>query len=261
MSYLLIDIGNSYVKYATYDNNRLSSASLLKNPQFIDALNTRTFKITEPPEGIVLVSVVDKTLTNNIIDELFRLFNCQVQRVTTSTMALGVICGYSDYSLLGADRWLAMIAAFNQVKERSQARPVLVVDCGTVVTADVVDAAGQHLGGWMMPGRFLMRQALGQKASGILYGLENSDSGLECSSIHHDKPVIGKSTRQCVEVGGKLAEAGFLTQCFLQAEKLSAVAPLCIFTGGGAKEIIPLLTVQVDYVPDLVLDGLALFIE
>ncbi len=261
MSYLLIDIGNSYIKYATYDNNQLSPASLLNSLEFIDALNTCRLKIAEPPESVVLVSVVDKTLTNNIIDKLTRFYHCQVQRIETSTEALGVTCGYSNYSLLGADRWLAMIAAFSRVKDQSQARPVLVVDCGTVVTADVVDAGGQHLGGWMMPGSLLMCQALSQKASGILYGLENSGSGLDCNTMQHDTPVIGKSTRQCVDVGGKLAVAGFIGQCFLQAKELSGVAPLCIFTGGGAKEIIPLLTVSVDYVPDLVLDGLALFIE
>jgi len=261
MSYLLIDIGNSYSKYALVDNNRLSSIFHIKNSEFIDALNSGTLKISESPESIVLVSVIEKDLTNNIIDKLSEFFNCAVQQIKTSPIELGVTCGYTNYSLLGADRWVAMIAAFSRVKHSPQVTPVLVVDCGTVITVDVVNAEGQHLGGWMIPGRLLMSQALEQKASGILAGLEHSEPDLQGNNAQQDEPVIGKSTRQCVNAGGQLAEAGFITQCLLQAEKLLGVAPLCILTGGGAKEIVPLLTMRLEYVPELVLDGLALFTE
>lgn len=261
MSYLLIDIGNSYSKYALVDNNRLSSICHVKNTQFMDTLNRGALKTTERPKGIVLVSVIEKSLTNNIIDKLSGFFNCAVQQIKTSPITLGVTCGYTNYSLLGADRWVAMIAAFSRVKNSSQVTPALVVDCGTVITVDVVNVEGQHLGGWMMPGRLLMSQALGQKASGILAGLEYSEPGSQGNNTQQDEPVIGKSTRQCVNAGGKLAEVGFITQCLLQAEKLLGVAPLCILTGGGAKEIAPLLTMRVEYVPELVLNGLALFTE
>ncbi len=261
MSYLLIDIGNSYSKYALVDNNRLSSISHVKNSQFMDVLNSGALKTTERPKGVVLVSVIEKSLTNNIIDKLSKFFNCAVQQIKTSPIALGVTCGYTDYSLLGADRWVAMIAALSWVKKSPQLEPVLVVDCGTVLTVDVVNAEGQHLGGWMMPGRLLMSQALGQKASGILTGLEHSELDLQGNNAQQDEPVIGKSTWQCVNAGGQLAEAGFITECLLQAEKLLGVAPLCILTGGGAKEIAPLLTMRVEYVPELILNGLALFTE
>ncbi len=261
MSYLLIDIGNSYSKYALVDNNRLFSICYVKNSKFMDALNSGALKTTELLKGIILVSVIEKGLTNNIIDKLSQFFDCTVQQVETSAMAFGVTCGYSNYALLGADRWLAMIAAFSWVKDSPQVAPVLVVDCGTVVTVDVVNVDGQHLGGWMMPSRVLMSQSLRQKASGILAGFENSEPDLQGNNIQQDEHVIGKSTWQCVNAGGKLAEVGFIEQCFLHAEKLLGVAPLCILTGGGAKEITPLLTMRVEHIPELVLDGLALFTE
>jgi len=254
------------------DKNGLSPVNSVASQQFLAVLTDGDLKVVESLAGIILVSVMDKALTNNIRNKLSQSFQCTVQQIETSAKAWGVTCGYSDYSLLGADRWLAMIAAFIRVKSRPQAEAILVVDCGTVVTADVVDSEGLHLGGWMMPGLSLMSSTLGSKSSGIHYGLQNSepdlnppsDPGLANNNEQQKKPlmlIIGKSTQQCVVAGGKLAEAGFIEQCFLQTEKLLGFAPLCILTGGSAKELVPLLTMQAEYCPELVLDGLSLFIE
>lgn len=266
MPYLLIDIGNSYTKYTMVDKNGLSPVNIVESKQFFGLLTKGDMKIAESLAGIILVSVMDKASTNNIKNKLSQSFQCSVQQIETSAKALGVTCGYSDYTLLGADRWVAMIAAFARVKDRPQAEAILVVDCGTVVTADVVDSEGLHLGGWMMPGLSLMSSTLGQKSSGIHYGLNNSEPDVDPNLVNsHEQQkkslIIGKSTQQCVDAGGKLAVVGFIEQCFRQTEKLSGFAPLCILAGGGAKELVPLLTMQVEYFPELVLDGLSLFIE
>jgi len=263
MSYLLIDIGNSYTKYATLNENQRSSIHYVKSADFLNVLDLDSLKISASPASILLVSVANETLTRNIKSKLSQVFQCTVQQIKTSATAMGVSCGYSDYALLGADRWVAMLAGFNRIKAQSQAKPVLIVDCGTVVTVDVVDGNGQHLGGWMMPGLLLMNDALGEKASGIYAGLKESAlySDFANTNKQQEPLLIGQSTQQCVTVGGRLAEIGFIQQCFSVSEKLLGCAPLCILTGGGAKEIVPLLPMQVEYLPELVLDGLALFIE
>ncbi len=259
MSYLLIDIGNSYTKYATLNENQWSSIHYVKSAEFLNVLDLDSLKISASPASILLVSVANETLTCNIKDKLSQAFQCTVQQIKTSATAMGVSCGYFDYALLGSDRWVAMLAGFNRIK----AQPVLIVDCGTVVTVDVVDGNGQHLGGWMMPGLLLMNDALGEKASGIYVGLKESAlySDFANTNKQQEPLLIGQSTQQCVTVGGILAEVGFIQQCFSVSEKLLGCAPLCILTGGGAKEIVPLLPMQVEYLPELVLDGLALFIE
>ena len=49
---------------------------------------------------------------------------------------------------LGVDRFLAMLAAL----ERFPNSPLLVIDAGSAVTFDVIDAKGMHQGGLIMPG-------------------------------------------------------------------------------------------------------------
>ncbi len=50
----------------------------------------------------------------------------------------GVKNGYTDPARLGADRWAAVIGAFNRY-----GGPVCVLDAGTAITMDAVDESGQ----------------------------------------------------------------------------------------------------------------------
>jgi len=63
--------------------------------------------------------------------------------------------GYEDPHQMGADRWVAMLAAYTKYQ-----KAVCVIDCGTAVTLDIVSAQGQHLGGLIMPGLDMMQNAL-----------------------------------------------------------------------------------------------------
>lgn len=256
MSYLLIDIGNSFAKYAVYTAKVLTAVHKVKSDSFKEMIDRLVLETPEPLSGIVLVSVADNDLTKSIVDKLSMQFKCSVQQINTVESGLGVKCGYADSTLLGSDRWLAIIAAF-QHKIKTQAKtPVMVVDCGTVITVDVIDNLGQHLGGWMMPGRSMMYDALLEKSSGIKQGLEHTAK--ELSDAKH---VFGNSTQECIEIGNKFAEVGFVEQCFIQTHKKLNEAPLCILTGGGANVLIPMLTMNLEYLPNLIFEGLALFTE
>ncbi len=259
MSYLLIDIGNSYIKYAVYAQNKLLAVNKLTHEQFFAELQSGHLNLTEQPQAIVLVSVIDEASVCKIKEQLSQTFQCSIQQVLTSETTAGVTCGYSDYTLLGADRWVAMVAAFKHAQNSflKDSAAILVVDCGTVVTADVVDNTGQHAGGWMMPGSLLMTDVLVQKASGIHAGLESSIL-LQSRPL---QPGPGSSTADCVIAGSTIAIVGFIEQCFIQAEQRLQQKPLCILTGGGAEELMPLLSITVKHLPELVLEGLVLFIE
>jgi len=62
---------------------------------------------------------------------------------------------YENPERLGADRWAALIGA-----RHSHAGPCLVVTAGTATTVDLLSAAGDFLGGLILPGVELMQQAL-----------------------------------------------------------------------------------------------------
>ena len=63
---------------------------------------------------------------------------------------------------LGADRWVAMIAAHHQVEGA-----VCVFDCGTAITVDLVAASGEHRGGLILPGIDMLVETLQVNTAGI----------------------------------------------------------------------------------------------
>lgn len=74
----------------------------------------------------------------------------------------GVVNAYSDPSRMGVDRWLAMLGAYS-----GWVGPITVLDAGTAITIDHVDASGNHQGGYILPGGGLMAQSLGAGTSGV----------------------------------------------------------------------------------------------
>ena len=69
--------------------------------------------------------------------------------LTPTAEAFGVRCGYHDPSRLGADRWVSIIAAHLAAVRDASRRPACVINAGTALTLDAVDAEGHHAGGMM----------------------------------------------------------------------------------------------------------------
>jgi len=256
MSYLLIDIGNSFTKYTVYMEKSFSSLYRVKTSLFepsVDIIDVDTLKSIKK---IVMVSVADDIVTKKIVNKLSQYFECSIQQVNTTESSFGIKCGYTDYSLLGADRWVAIVAAIKHKENQRETKPVMVIDCGTVITVDIIDNTNQHLGGWMIPSAFMMYRSLLDKSEAIKRSTDK-----ESKTIFDDSLVFGKSTQACVQMGNKFAEVGFIEQCFIQTKNTLKESPQCIVTGEGAKDILSKLTMRVDYIPNLIFEGLALFAE
>jgi type III pantothenate kinase len=145
------------------------------------------------------------------------------------------------------DRWLAMLAAWNLLRG-----PVCVIDCGTALTVDALDANGQHLGGLIVPGLGMMRDSLLEGTDGIAY---DSSAGEESSDS-----LLAHSTRSGVEVGSLYALLAFIDRVMTDLQQELGDEMQCILTGGDAAELAPLLAREVLQQPQLVLDGLALLV-
>src|SRR5260221_2473034 len=102
-----------------------------------------------------------------------KVFRVKIEFVTASQEYHGLTNGYLNPSLLGADRWLALIGAWTLARSA-----LCVVDAGTAVKVDSVDASGQHLGGLIAPGIHMMREALMSKTSDIAKAAEHSTPSL-----------------------------------------------------------------------------------
>jgi type III pantothenate kinase len=125
---------------------------------------------------------------------------------------------------------------------------VVVVDFGTAVTFDVVNAAGNYVGGIIAPGLAAMTDYLHEKTA-LLPKIK----------IREVKTAVGKSTEHAMLVGAVHGYRGLVRELIaelkreLRAKKLPVVA-----TGGYAKLIAAKLPEISAVAPDLTLEGLRL---
>lgn len=256
MNYLLIDTGNSFSKFVFYTSQQYSVVTRCETSALVDSIIRFNPNQPDTLTKIILVSVVDDNTTRKLLADLNTAFATEVIQVKTAATAYGVSCGYQNPALLGADRWVALVAAFNLLQPGAK-QPLMVIDCGTVLTVDMLDKEGQHLGGWMMPSSKLMRQCLSSESAAIKHGLEQEGH----AQAKNNSARTGQSTLQCIELGGQLAETGFIEQCIRQGRDICGESLRIIVSGGGAENIIGMLSMPVEHKPDLVVKGLALFIE
>lgn len=231
---LLVDLGNTRGKLVGVQGDKLLA------PVFWDYQQSVLPIVTElNPSSIVIASVAPEP----IFQQLLRAANeigVPLTRVTTQRQAGGITNGYKDYQRLGVDRWLAMIGA----RQLSQ-QACIVVDAGTAVTVDVLDDAGQHLGGWILPGLCLMQQAL----------IERSNQ-LQISEPPHGAG-FGVSTSDAIQLGARYAVVGAIEQALrLLSERENEQVATIMVTGGDADMLVPLVTGNSIVVPDLVVRGL-----
>jgi type III pantothenate kinase len=157
------------------------------------------------------------------------------------------ICGvgidYPKPDSIGPDRLANAVAA----RQRFGA-PVVVVDFGTAVTFDVVDARGNYVGGIIAPGLAAMTDYLHEKTA-LLPKIK----------IREPRSAVGKSTEEAMLVGAVQGYRGLVRGLIgelkreLRAKRLPVVA-----TGGYAKLIAAGLPEISAVAPDLTLEGLRL---
>lgn len=144
---------------------------------------------------------------------------------------------YLNPQQLGVDRWMGLIAARQRTRE-----PVLVVSVGTAMTVDALSADGVFLGGMIVPGVALMRQALQQGTAQI------AESAGEWQAFP-------RNTADAVESGIVAALCGAIERQHARLAEAAGVTPRCVLTGGDAEMLLPHVDRPAERVPALVLEG------
>jgi len=248
---LEFDIGNSNIKWRFCSDGKIhSSGSCSHNGRIVYRYLLASIDVV--PSCISVVSVL-ATEKEQFSEWCYRRWGLKPQFAEVARHCAGVTNGYDEVSQMGPDRWLGMIAAYNQVHH-----DCLVVDSGSACTVDLLLASGQHLGGYIVPGLELMRGALFRDTDRV-----------KLSSINYDDDVVlGCSTNQAVSSGLQLMLLGLVSIALDELIKAGADRPVVIITGGGAQNLAELLE---DYLmerarmsdidsimlkPDLVFEGL-----
>ena len=241
---LLVDIGNSRVKWATFDRGQLGVQSAAAwSAWTMDDWRRALFQA--PGIDDVLVASVAGEASAALLNEAARIETGKPAAfVATSREAGGVRNAYPEPRLLGVDRWLAAIAA-----HRLAHGACCVADIGTAATLDGVASDGQHLGGFIVPGPELMMRSLWRGTSDL--ASHTATSGAAAGAMFAD------NTRDAIERGCRLAVAAMVDRAVVEMTRRLGSTPELFLTGGGAGGIGALVEAPARHVPDLVLRGLA----
>ncbi|EJZ60341.1 pantothenate kinase [Pseudomonas sp. RSB 5.4] len=242
---LELDCGNSFIKWrvlSTAAGGLFAEGVVDSDQALVDSL--RAF------DGLLLrkcrlVSVRTGEETAALSRTLEQTFGVSVVCAKSASEMSGVRNGYDDYERLGLDRWLAMLGGFHLA-----AGACLILDFGTAVTADFINAEGEHLGGFICPGMPLMRNQLRTHTRNIRYG----DLAAERALTSH---APGRSTVEAVERGCSLMLRGFVLTQMEMARSYWGEGFTVFITGGDAglvADVVP----DARIVPDLVFVGLAM---
>ncbi|MFZ5961284.1 pantothenate kinase [Pseudomonas knackmussii] len=242
---LELDCGNSLIKWRVIDAR--DQKSLAAGVADSDAA---LLEQLQGQAGLALargrmVSVRSEQETQSLVSSLNQAFAIDVRVAESAEELAGVRNGYRDYQRLGLDRWLALVAGY-----RIAGGACLVLDLGTAVTSDLVDAAGQHLGGYICPGVPLMRSQLRTHTRRIRY-----DDATAQVAAQELSP--GRETAEAVERGCLLMLRGFVREQYLLARDLLG-GECAVFLTGGDAELVKDELPQAQVLSDLVFAGLAL---
>ena len=238
MSTLLVDLGNTRWKLAL---SRHEDPQLLAQGERddLERLEREVARVGDGIDRALLASVAESALTERVL-ESFCQQTSQVRQVFSTDHFPGLVVGYDEPRQLGVDRALAMLAVRAQWPG-----PFCVIDAGTAVTIDFVDAQGRHLGGFILPGRALARDCLLR--------------GTAIPSDEHtdDSSTLGRDTAGAISLGGRYAVAGLVRQALTLPELQAFASDGCTFVGGGdAAAVLNLLPPPVRQVDQPVLRGL-----
>jgi type III pantothenate kinase len=241
---LLADVGNSRVKWVTYEEGALRTRGQARHDDenWVEWA-TRHWGNLPRPARVSIVSVAGAEARATLADWVRRTWSTEVEFAVTTAAACGVRNAYAEPERMGADRWVAMIAARALLGPKT----CYVVDCGTALTVDALAADGQHRGGVIVPGMRLMREALYRETRQI--PLETGEARL-----------FGQSTRDGVWGGALYAVASAIDGII---DRMSAEhgPGARLLTGGDAETVLPCLRGEYRWEPDLIFQGLRVMAE
>lgn len=237
----LVDIGNSRIKWAHQTGVQLfDHGSKFYDKENVAKCFDASWHDIAVPERFLVANVGGERVAEQLLQWSVRNWNVTPEFASVTKSAFGVINAYKDVTRLGIDRWLALIAVWQKYQSAA-----CIVDCGTAVTIDGLNADGEHMGGLILPGIMLMQQSLHHKTM-IVAGKQNENI-----------KSMAKTTEQAIESGCTLAVVGLIEHVLKDLEKTSGKKLSCILTGGDADRIKNLLPKAFISEPHIVLEGLS----
>lgn len=249
---LVLDMGNTNITIGVYEDKKLllqsriaTERTKMEDQYAVELMDLmRLYQLESAAfSGAILASVVPP-LNHAIIGAVKKAVGVTPLLVGPGTKT-GLNIRIDNPSQLGADLLVGAVAAVEAV-----GYPCIVWDLGTATTVSVVDDKGAFRGGAIIPG---IQTALGALAAGT--------SLLPQISVDAPEKVIGSNTIACLQSGAVYGNAALIDGMNARiVEELGYDAPVVV-TGGLGREIVPQCRTKVQYMGELLLDGLRIIYE
>jgi type III pantothenate kinase len=247
---IVIDAGNTRLKWASVAAGiPVETGNAVHRGAFDRALGELERSLPRRVTRALVANVAGPEVAAGLTALLARHSGIAPEFVVPTAERLGVRCAYADPTTLGADRWVAVLAAY-----RRAAGAVCVISAGTAVTFDAVEADGQHLGGLIFAGRDLQAAALARGTADIGW---RSGAGAPPRGLC----LLGRTTDEAVGRGAMLALGAAVDRAAATVAAALATTPTLFLTGGDGSALQPWLSNDVEFRGDLALEGLALLAD
>ena len=205
MMNLTLDIGNTMVKWALFEGGCLTRSGRQATLE----------GVPHAERAMVCASGrVDEAALAALADEV---------HILSAETPLPIGVDYETPQTLGADR----VAAACGARRLGEGRACVVVDAGTCITIDYIDAAGVYRGGAILPGMEMKFRAL-HTFTAKLPLLENVSADEGC--------LTGRSTRESM-TAGVLTATRFAVEGFVARYRQQCASCAVLLTGGDAERL------------------------
>ncbi|WP_458628801.1 type III pantothenate kinase [Winogradskyella sp. PC D3.3] len=236
---LIVDVGNTYVKFAVFNN--------------ADLIYKLSFKLKEFKKQYKVLKKNFPKLKKAIISSVGHLSMEQVELIKhdlnvielTSKLKFPFVNDYQTPNTLGVDRIALVCASVNQYANRN----TLIIDAGTCITYDFVTNDNHYRGGAISPGLRLRYVAL-----------NNLTANLPLLETKRPVNVVGDSTESSIHSGvvyGVIKEIDGVIDQYQEDNSDLTV----ILTGGDSKFLSNQLKNTIFAKSNFLLEGLNFILE
>ena len=228
---LCIDIGNTNIKYAVFENKTLKASYRVSSRHtrtadeygatLINLLSSSNIK-TSDITGIIISSVIPAL--NYTISHMCEYFF----KVTPVMIGAGIKTGLNikadNPKEVGADIIANCVSAY---KTYGDGNPMIVIDFGTATTFDVLTGKGELIGVVIAPG---------MKSS--LESLVQNTAQLPMIELEHPRSAIPKNTKACMQAGIVFGFAGLVENIVRKIREELGLENIKVIATGGMGEIL-----------------------
>lgn len=234
---LYVDVGNTALKWRRRDGGRVEQGGEAHRRHWDRALEAPLAPGARI-EQVWIASVAGAEADRRIADLVREHTGRQARFYYSRQSDFGVENCYPEPRRLGVDRWVALV----ECRQRFGAG--VIIDCGSALTIDAIDGEGRFLGGYIVPGLGMLRNALLRDTADVHMESATAQLGL------------GRSTGECVHNGLLRMSVAFVTDVVVELRERLPDTCKVLVTGGDSVELSAAFPFEFLHLPDLVLDGL-----